>query len=146
MQRQAVQLRIQQTIQYALSDHSDDWQWEHGGEWISLPSYHKISYQNEAQERITLKWSSERAEDTLRLELRQPRVTFHFVPGQVTQAFYQTEQGMWQLDVTTDRLVIEPVADGLQLHLKYRLDRDGESLGEYDFQLHCQPNVPIIER
>ena len=140
MRREQIKVEVIQQIRYADSQELEEYRHQTPAILLELQSYSKITYQDANQQTVEVKWSVD-SEDTVQVEITQPdyRLTFH--PTKETATFYQTPQGLWELQVLTKQIQwhFAPDESGKAkqqgLTIDYQLKKSEEILGNYRFRL-----------
>lgn len=131
LNRGQVELNIHQKIEYHDQDQTDEWILNCQGQRIDLNSYSRITYRDQEDVEIQVKWSPIANQNQYLLEIKMPQYKLVFHPNQRTQAIYPTSEGVFQLEVKTDKLEITDS----KIHVSYRLSNQDQAMGKYDFQL-----------
>lgn len=139
------QVKIYQRIDYDISNDVDEFQHETSATCISLTTYSRLTYNDQENRTITIKWQKNSMDNQYLVEIRQPQVTLNFCLNRLFQVNYPTPQGIWPLKIDTKQLQIEESdSDELKMTIKYKMYLDNEFIGNYHFRLIYQANISNI--
>lgn len=132
MQRKPIQIDVSQHIKYRQQKEADAYEQVLEGTLTSLSSYKRIDYRDSQGVDIQVKWGQVTSEaSTPYVEIKQPHATMRFQKGQTTYAPYPTPQGVWQLEIVTEDIIIQ---DG-RVELYYYINAQEHILADYHFRL-----------
>lgn len=135
MERREISLHVKQWVQHESSDERELFEVKAKGELVELSTFSRITYTDNNDVKIELKWRPQRNEESKRLEIKQPAHSMFFDLAQNTMTPYHTPQGIWQLEIETKKMSWQSLGDGYQLDLAYEIKHEQEMLGKYEFQL-----------
>jgi len=135
MERREISLHVKQWVQHESSDERELFEVKTKGELVELSTFSRITYTDNNDVKIELKWRPQRNEESKSLEIKQPAHSMFFDLAQNTMTPYHTPQGIWQLEIETKKMLWKSLGDGYQLELAYEIKHEQEMLGKYEFQL-----------
>jgi len=135
MERREISLHVKQWVQHESSDERELFEVKTKGELVELSTFSRITYTDNNDVKIELKWRPQRNEESKSLEIKQPAHSMFFDIAQNTMTPYHTPQGIWQLEIETKKMLWKSLGDGYQLELAYEIKHEQEMLGKYEFQL-----------
>lgn len=135
MERREISLHVKQWVQHESSDERELFEVKTKGELVELSTFSRITYTDNNDVKIELKWRAQHNGEANILEIKQPAHSMFFDLSQNTLTPYHTPQGVWQLEIVTKQMSWQSLVDGHQLDLAYEIKHEQEMLGKYDFQL-----------
>lgn len=137
MVKRAIPVHVDLTTVMEQDGQQDRFHFTEEGQFVELNGTYFLRYQEHQQGQVTpVQFRLSDAE----LHLRRSGVretVFTFVNQQTTKAHYQTEYGKIDLEVTTNRLLVDfdPVAARGSVDLEYQLVASNQLVGTYQLQL-----------
>lgn len=122
-------VQVKQAINY-FPQGQDHFSYQAEADHYTLTSFEKLVFKDFNQVDLQLKWWPPGHDMFGRLELSQASGSLVFDLRQRTHNAYHSPQGIWDLEIETDKLEI-----GQEIIIHYRLFLANQCLGSYDFQL-----------
>lgn len=138
MERKRVKIQVQQRIDYANSQDQETFNLETDGELLELRTYSRLTYYDQDDVEITIKWYPHEEADRPFVEIQQPNHHLIFDPSRSTVSRYQTPQGEWLLMILTDSVDLMN-SDPRIISINYQIKQGDHLLGDYHFQLKLIP-------
>lgn len=135
MNRQAVNVKVQQTIRYHQVDEHDQWEYEGPAELLNLATYSRLSYDSQPWGLTFIKWPNEVASPCLPLEIKRQdnRLIFDLKREQLID--YPLEEGSMPLAIRTKVLDYTCSQTQGKILLDYQILMADQILGDYSFRL-----------
>ncbi|MCR8969952.1 DUF1934 domain-containing protein [Facklamia sp. 7083-14-GEN3] len=136
MEKQAVDVYVEQKVNYAQTDHSDRWEHSCQGYTYILSTYQKIIYRDQLERKIEVKWQTDDSKKVIdKVKINQGKQTLIFNTKHSTTTNYQSEQGVLLLEIRTHKIDYSKTADGQMIQIHYQMHMNDQSLGDYFYQL-----------
>lgn len=137
MVKQATPVHVELTTVMGQDGQQERFHFAEEGQFVDLNGSYYLRYQEHQQGQAT---PVQFRLDNQELHLRRSGVretVFTFLNQQTTKARYQTEYGKIDLEVTTNRLLVDfdPAAARGSVDLEYQLVSSGQLIGTYQLQL-----------
>lgn len=127
MENKAIQMTIFQKYIDKETGVKQQWEQKVTGTLLQLKTFNKITYQDQEQRKVQLKWDYSLEHLTISYE----QGVFYFKPTVITQTTYQTPQGNLLFDVQTHKLLIREN----EIKVNYQLLLENKPVGSYQFRL-----------
>ncbi|MGX7109131.1 DUF1934 domain-containing protein [Facklamia miroungae] len=135
MEKQVVDVYVEQKVKYAENDHSDCWEHSCQGHALSLSTYQKIIYQDQLGKKVEVKWQPPESASIKQVKVVQGQQTLIFSLHHPTITRYQSEYGILVFDIITQRIEYEESSVGKVLEISYQMRMNNQPLGDYFFHL-----------
>ncbi|MGF3066545.1 DUF1934 domain-containing protein [Facklamia sp. P12945] len=136
MEKQAVDVYVEQKINYAQTKHSDRWEHSCQGHTYILSTYQKLIYHDQLERKIEVKWQLDDSKQKInKVKVDQGKQTLVFNINHATTTLYESDQGILLLEIKTDRIDYSKTADGQMIQIHYQMHTNDQSLGDYFYQL-----------
>lgn len=135
MQKKNIEIAVNQLIRYHEPKHEEEWDLKVQANLLELNSYSKVSYEDQDGAPIEVKWYQDRIKNIPIVEIKQEKYNLLFNPAKASLTHYLTPQGMWELEVETEKIEIQHTDQRLEISILYSIAINQESLADYEFRL-----------